>query len=207
MCFLLVVDCNGDSGGPVFVSGLQVGIVSFGYGGCASATYQDVYVDVAEYADWIRAYVDGENCKPSEASGLPPPTEDTIDDAATDDEEPSDIDSLLDCFTTVIEMVNTLLGGENAKGNNVNNNNNNKGGDKDNADQDKVGITVGDILWGRDGPDGPAPGLVGRTTMIIASLNPFREGFKEDVETIGKSLGVDEGLARATTTNTPDGGR
>lgn len=49
-------------------NGLQVGIVSFGYGGCASSTYQDVYVNVATFSDWITSYVEGDNCKPATTS-------------------------------------------------------------------------------------------------------------------------------------------
>jgi len=49
-------------------NGLQVGIVSFGYGGCASSAYQDVYVNVATFSDWIASYVEGDNCKPATTS-------------------------------------------------------------------------------------------------------------------------------------------
>ncbi|XP_043259373.1 chymotrypsin-2-like [Colletes gigas] len=43
--------CNGDSGGPMVVSGSQVGIVSYGYP-CAKG-YPDVYTRVYPYIDWI----------------------------------------------------------------------------------------------------------------------------------------------------------
>jgi len=56
-------DCNGDSGGPLMdtATGVQVGIVSFGYGGCASE-YQDVYTKVAFYDAWIREQVEDDTC-------------------------------------------------------------------------------------------------------------------------------------------------
>ena len=38
-------------------NGVQVGIVSFGYGGCASQ-YQDVYTKVSTYSDWIQEQVE-----------------------------------------------------------------------------------------------------------------------------------------------------
>lgn len=72
-------DCNGDSGGPVFDDyGVQVGIVSFGYGGCASAAYQDVYSNVANFAPWIANYVAGEKCKPFDGT-TDVPQDDTTD--------------------------------------------------------------------------------------------------------------------------------
>ena len=129
---------------------LQVGIVSFGYGGCASSSYQDVYTNVAAFAPWIESYANGEKCKPSvdiaiedDAAGddnkddnkednadeETPGDEDTGvdevegDDAAADDEEVSDLDAFLDCFMTVYELVQSALGGgdDNAKGGNVDN--------------------------------------------------------------------------------------
>ena len=145
----------------MFVNGLQVGIVSFGYGGCASSQYQDVYVNVAEYSEWIQAYADGEDCKPSEASGLPDSagTETNGDDAVSDDDAaPSDFDSLLDCFTTVLDLVTTLLGGD-AKGGANNDKDDNKGGDKN--EENKNGITVGTILWGSDGRAGKEDEVLG----------------------------------------------
>ena len=55
-------DCNGDSGGPVMDNdNTQVGVVSFGYGGCAS-DYQDVYAKVATYIDWIDEQMDDDFC-------------------------------------------------------------------------------------------------------------------------------------------------
>ncbi|XP_076620356.1 chymotrypsin-2-like [Colletes latitarsis] len=43
--------CNGDSGGPMVVSGSQVGIVSYGFP-CAMG-WPDVYTRVYPYIDWI----------------------------------------------------------------------------------------------------------------------------------------------------------
>ena len=39
----------------------QVGVVSFGYGGCASS-YQDVYAKVSTYAEWIESEVNSTFC-------------------------------------------------------------------------------------------------------------------------------------------------
>lgn len=148
------IDCNGDSGGPVFDNnGLQVGIVSFGYGGCASNNFQDVYVNVANFAPWIRSYVNGEECRPGEdvttdtdvdtdtpandgqegdntdfedpvgADGTIASNETDTTDAPTvnadeveSDDEASDLDALLDCFQTVLELVQNVLGLTNDKG-------------------------------------------------------------------------------------------
>eukprot|EP01054_Gregarina_sp_Poly1_P006715 Gregarina_sp_Poly_1__6714@NODE_3611_length_978_cov_21_725576_g2297_i0_p1_GENE_NODE_3611_length_978_cov_21_725576_g2297_i0NODE_3611_length_978_cov_21_725576_g2297_i0_p1_ORF_typecomplete_len259_score14_28Trypsin/PF00089_26/1_6e66Trypsin_2/PF13365_6/9_9e09DUF316/PF03761_15/7_4e05Peptidase_S7/PF00949_21/0_057DUF1986/PF09342_11/0_042Peptidase_S55/PF05580_12/0_056_NODE_3611_length_978_cov_21_725576_g2297_i019795 len=44
--------CNGDSGGPLFVDGEVVGLVSWA-AGCARQGYPTVYTRVAEYIDWI----------------------------------------------------------------------------------------------------------------------------------------------------------
>ncbi|XP_067009566.2 trypsin-1 [Anabrus simplex] len=44
--------CNMDSGGPLFVSGEVVGLVSWAYG-CAVKNYPTVYTSVAQHRDWI----------------------------------------------------------------------------------------------------------------------------------------------------------
>jgi trypsin len=57
--------CQGDSGGPMFLEKdgeigdrpTQVGIVSWGYGGCAKPTYPGVYTRVSYYVDWIKETV------------------------------------------------------------------------------------------------------------------------------------------------------
>lgn len=45
--------CQADSGGPLAVENLLVGIVSWGYG-CAQPRLPGVYVEVAYYRDWIK---------------------------------------------------------------------------------------------------------------------------------------------------------
>lgn len=66
-------DCNGDSGGPLIdaVTKTQVGLVSFGYGGCANNQYEDVYTRVSTYYDWIQEQIlsDNETC-PAIKKGL-----------------------------------------------------------------------------------------------------------------------------------------
>ncbi|GIF83659.1 S1 family peptidase [Catellatospora bangladeshensis] len=47
--------CHGDSGGPIFVDGKQIGVTSWGYDPCAS-TY-GVYARVSSYSDDIKADV------------------------------------------------------------------------------------------------------------------------------------------------------
>nr|CAH7756161.1 unnamed protein product [Callosobruchus chinensis] len=49
--------CQGDSGGPLVVSGVQVGIVSWGYG-CARHGYPGIYTNVAAVRDYIREITD-----------------------------------------------------------------------------------------------------------------------------------------------------
>ncbi|XP_050313395.1 brachyurin-like [Anthonomus grandis grandis] len=46
--------CNGDSGGPIVVNGLQVGIVSFGNRVC-SAGFPTVYARVSHFMSWIQS--------------------------------------------------------------------------------------------------------------------------------------------------------
>ncbi len=45
--------CHGDSGGPIFVDGVQVGVTSWGYDPCASS--YGVYARVGQYTDLINA--------------------------------------------------------------------------------------------------------------------------------------------------------
>ncbi|KAJ8916593.1 hypothetical protein NQ315_000237 [Exocentrus adspersus] len=45
--------CNGDSGGPLTVNGVQVGLVSFGNTDC-EAGKPSVFTRLTEYKDWIR---------------------------------------------------------------------------------------------------------------------------------------------------------
>lgn len=46
-------ECNGDSGGPLLVNNVQVGIVSWSLKPCAVAPYPGVYTAVSTYLDWI----------------------------------------------------------------------------------------------------------------------------------------------------------
>jgi secreted trypsin-like serine protease len=57
--------CFGDSGGPLFVAGLQVGVVSGGFD-CAVAGQPGLYARVATYQEWIASVMSG-------APPLPPP--------------------------------------------------------------------------------------------------------------------------------------
>ncbi|KAI9559285.1 hypothetical protein GHT06_016074 [Daphnia sinensis] len=41
-----------DSGGPLYVNGIQVGITSFGQG-CADPDYAGIYTRVTTFVDWI----------------------------------------------------------------------------------------------------------------------------------------------------------
>jgi len=50
--------CNGDSGGPLLVDGVQVGVVSFGRIGC-DPSYPVLFTRVTRYIDWIRSVVGG----------------------------------------------------------------------------------------------------------------------------------------------------
>ncbi|KAF4530499.1 hypothetical protein B566_EDAN017516 [Ephemera danica] len=47
--------CNGDSGGPLFVDGTVVGLVSWALG-CATPGYPTVYTRVSFYRDWIERH-------------------------------------------------------------------------------------------------------------------------------------------------------
>nr|CAH0101334.1 unnamed protein product [Daphnia galeata] len=49
----VLLKANGDSGGPVIVDGVQVGITSWG-NGCALPNYAGVYTRVTTYVDWIQ---------------------------------------------------------------------------------------------------------------------------------------------------------
>lgn len=45
--------CNGDSGGPLTVNGVQVGIVSWSIKPCQVPPYPGVYTEVSHYISWI----------------------------------------------------------------------------------------------------------------------------------------------------------
>ncbi|XP_070502514.1 chymotrypsin-1-like isoform X2 [Chironomus tepperi] len=45
--------CIGDSGGPLLVNGVQVGIVSWSVKTCTTPPYPGVYTSVGHYIDWI----------------------------------------------------------------------------------------------------------------------------------------------------------
>ncbi|XP_070505445.1 trypsin-2-like [Chironomus tepperi] len=47
-------ECNGDSGGPLYVHGVQVGIVSWSIKPCTEAQFPGVYTDVAFFIPWIQ---------------------------------------------------------------------------------------------------------------------------------------------------------
>lgn len=51
-----VGSCNGDSGGPLLVDGIQVGLVSFGVSDC-SAGYPSVYTRVTDFYSWINTTI------------------------------------------------------------------------------------------------------------------------------------------------------
>lgn len=63
--------CQGDSGGPLIEgtnsSGLQIGIVSWGYG-CADS-YPGVYTDVAYFSDWINMVLEYDGLNLTELNG------------------------------------------------------------------------------------------------------------------------------------------
>lgn len=50
--------CNGDSGGPLMVNGVQVGIVSWTKRPCADPKHADVYTFTVYYLDWIKSITD-----------------------------------------------------------------------------------------------------------------------------------------------------
>uniref|UniRef100_A0A1B0DG28 Uncharacterized protein n=1 Tax=Phlebotomus papatasi TaxID=29031 RepID=A0A1B0DG28_PHLPP len=47
---------RGDSGGPLLLNGIQVGIVSWSVKPCTIAPYPGVFTEVAYYIDWIRQH-------------------------------------------------------------------------------------------------------------------------------------------------------
>ncbi|XP_055691008.1 chymotrypsin-2-like [Lutzomyia longipalpis] len=48
--------CTGDSGGPLLLNGIQVGIVSWSVKPCTIAPYPGVFTEVSHYIDWIRLH-------------------------------------------------------------------------------------------------------------------------------------------------------
>lgn len=44
--------CSGDSGGPLTVNDIQIGIVSFNYKNCEGAS-PDIFTRVSEYTNWL----------------------------------------------------------------------------------------------------------------------------------------------------------
>jgi len=46
--------CSGDSGGPLLVNGVEVGVVSWSVKPCTVAPYPGVYTQVSYYREWIR---------------------------------------------------------------------------------------------------------------------------------------------------------
>jgi len=46
-----------DSGGPLYVNGQQVGIVSWSVKPCTVAPYPGVFTEVSWYVDWINSYI------------------------------------------------------------------------------------------------------------------------------------------------------
>lgn len=45
--------CSGDSGSPLTIDGMQIGVVSWSVKPCAVAPYPGVYTKVSHYIDWI----------------------------------------------------------------------------------------------------------------------------------------------------------
>ncbi|MGF1697807.1 trypsin-like serine protease [Vibrio lamellibrachiae] len=54
--------CNGDSGGPLFWGGQQIGITSFGPKTCgdSSAPYSSAFTEVYDYQSWISQVINGQ---------------------------------------------------------------------------------------------------------------------------------------------------
>lgn len=190
-----------------------MGIVSFGYGGCASAQYQDVYVNVAAYSDWITAYVNGASCQPSGEANVDTAGSGTDPD---DEEEPADVDVLLDCFTTVLDMVQGFLGGGNGKGGGNNDKDDNKGGgndakgDEGEKNQGGKGTFLRTFLYGEDlQPGGEHPGFVGSVTNLWNGIRgSSAEELGDNAETLGKALGVPDRMDEMDeATENNDGGR
>ncbi|KAF4514269.1 UNVERIFIED_CONTAM: hypothetical protein B566_EDAN018537 [Ephemera danica] len=48
--------CSGDSGGPLFVDGVQVGVVSWSEKPCTITPYPGVFTEVSAYIDWIHTH-------------------------------------------------------------------------------------------------------------------------------------------------------
>lgn len=47
--------CNGDSGGPLYIDGIQVGVVSWSIKPCTIAPYPGVFTDITYFRDWIKS--------------------------------------------------------------------------------------------------------------------------------------------------------
>ncbi|KNC78546.1 hypothetical protein SARC_09030 [Sphaeroforma arctica JP610] len=56
--------CRGDSGGPILVDGIQIGITSFG-SGCANSRFPGVYVRLSAYTSFIQATLNDESFESS----------------------------------------------------------------------------------------------------------------------------------------------
>ncbi|XP_017786819.1 PREDICTED: trypsin-3-like, partial [Nicrophorus vespilloides] len=49
--------CSGDSGGPLTVNGVQIGVVSWSFMPCAMKGYPEVFARIANYVDWIKEQI------------------------------------------------------------------------------------------------------------------------------------------------------
>ncbi|KAL1501978.1 hypothetical protein ABEB36_007196 [Hypothenemus hampei] len=62
----IVGSCNGDSGGPLLIDGIQVGIVSFGAEDCA-AGFPSVYTRLSEFQTWVASTTENSSIEVTEA--------------------------------------------------------------------------------------------------------------------------------------------